>query len=257
MWSDANPEKWMTEIIRCPFTTPSHLGGRGNLLRYHNSGQITTNRKWMANLCLGWHGRTWWNALPYPLPPIFQALHIENKVPGRKGLSIVFPRHEAFTMQQFFLLCALTFSLKLTTSGMPLVDAELLRQGGTAVGVCLPPLPPAPQYSPCLECSWEVLHTDGPGKVQCACWGQTQQSSLGLHGLHGNHSLSQVMTGPTHQSSHTLDLVFCLLQDVGELKVRNVCLTPVSWTDHYLVEIRLIGMQWLCEWWQKPFLVQP
>lgn len=52
--------------------------------------------------------------------------------------------------------------------------------------------------------------------------------------------LSQLITGPTHQEGHTLDLVFCLNQDIHDLKVCvwRVSLTPfaIAWTDQYLVD---------------------
>ncbi|KAF7253384.1 hypothetical protein EYD10_00388 [Varanus komodoensis] len=47
--------------------------------------------------------------------------------------------------------------------------------------------------------------------------------------------LSQHVTGPTHEHGHTLDLVFSMGQEEGGLRVRNLCLKPLSWSDHFLV----------------------
>ncbi|KAF7236187.1 putative RNA-directed DNA polymerase from transposon BS [Varanus komodoensis] len=51
--------------------------------------------------------------------------------------------------------------------------------------------------------------------------------------------LSQHVTGPTHERGHTLDLVFSTGQEEGGLRVRNLCLTPLSWSDHFLVRFVL------------------
>lgn len=44
---------------------------------------------------------------------------------------------------------------------------------------------------------------------------------------------------PTHQEGHTLDLAFCSGQ--GGLKVEDIVIIPLSWTDHYQVCFRLTG----------------
>ncbi|KAF7244380.1 putative RNA-directed DNA polymerase from transposon BS [Varanus komodoensis] len=51
--------------------------------------------------------------------------------------------------------------------------------------------------------------------------------------------LSQHVTGPTHERGHTLDLVFSTGQEEGGLRVRNLCLTPLSRSDHFLVRFVL------------------
>ncbi|KAF7244207.1 Autophagy-related protein 17 [Varanus komodoensis] len=59
--------------------------------------------------------------------------------------------------------------------------------------------------------------------------------------------LSQHVTGPTHECGHTLDLVFSTGQEEGDLKVRNLCLTPLSWSDHFLVKFVLESGLSLCK----------
>ncbi|KAF7249458.1 RNA-directed DNA polymerase from mobile element jockey [Varanus komodoensis] len=51
--------------------------------------------------------------------------------------------------------------------------------------------------------------------------------------------LSQHVIGPTHERGHTLDLVFSTGQEEDDLRVRNLCLTPLSWSDHLLVRFVL------------------
>ncbi|KAF7248048.1 Forkhead box protein M1 [Varanus komodoensis] len=59
--------------------------------------------------------------------------------------------------------------------------------------------------------------------------------------------LSQHVTGPTHERGHTLDLVFSTGQEEGGLRVRNLCLTPLSWSDHFLVRFVLESDLSLCK----------
>ncbi|KAF7251034.1 putative RNA-directed DNA polymerase from transposon BS [Varanus komodoensis] len=59
--------------------------------------------------------------------------------------------------------------------------------------------------------------------------------------------LSQHVTGPTHECGHTLDLVFSTGQEEGGLRVRNLCLTPLSWSDHFLVRFVLESGLSLCK----------
>ncbi|KAF7234897.1 E3 ubiquitin-protein ligase TRIM21 [Varanus komodoensis] len=59
--------------------------------------------------------------------------------------------------------------------------------------------------------------------------------------------LSQHVTGPTHERGHTLDLVFSTGQEEGGLRVRNLCLTPLSWSDHFLVRFVLESNLSLCK----------
>ncbi|KAF7235017.1 C-type lectin domain family 2 member D, partial [Varanus komodoensis] len=59
--------------------------------------------------------------------------------------------------------------------------------------------------------------------------------------------LSQRVTGPTHERGHTLDLVFTTGQEEGGLRVRNLCLTPLSWSDHFLVRFVLESDFSLCK----------
>ncbi|KAF7254138.1 hypothetical protein EYD10_00669 [Varanus komodoensis] len=59
--------------------------------------------------------------------------------------------------------------------------------------------------------------------------------------------LSQHVTGPTHERGHTLDLVFSTGQEEGGLRVSNVCLTPLSWSDHFLVRFVLESNFSLCK----------
>ncbi|KAF7238137.1 Sperm-associated antigen 17, partial [Varanus komodoensis] len=58
--------------------------------------------------------------------------------------------------------------------------------------------------------------------------------------------LSQHVTGPTHERGHTLDLVFSTGQEEGGLRVSNLCLTPLSWSDHFLVRFVLESDFSLC-----------
>ncbi|KAF7251550.1 hypothetical protein EYD10_03015 [Varanus komodoensis] len=59
--------------------------------------------------------------------------------------------------------------------------------------------------------------------------------------------LSQHVIGPTHERGHTLDLVFSTGQEEGGLRVRNLCLTPLSWSDHFLVRFVLKNGLSLCK----------
>ncbi|KAF7247959.1 putative RNA-directed DNA polymerase from transposon BS [Varanus komodoensis] len=59
--------------------------------------------------------------------------------------------------------------------------------------------------------------------------------------------LSQHVTGPTHERGHSLDLVFSTGQEEGGLRVSNLCLTPLSWSDHFLVRFVLESDFSLCK----------
>ncbi|KAF7243052.1 putative RNA-directed DNA polymerase from transposon BS [Varanus komodoensis] len=59
--------------------------------------------------------------------------------------------------------------------------------------------------------------------------------------------LSQHVTSPTHERGHTLDLVFSTGQEEGGLRVRNLCLTPLAWSDHFLVRFVLKSDLSLCK----------
>ncbi|KAF7241018.1 RNA-directed DNA polymerase from mobile element jockey [Varanus komodoensis] len=59
--------------------------------------------------------------------------------------------------------------------------------------------------------------------------------------------LSQHVIGPTHERGHTLDLIFSTGQEEGGLRVRNLCLTPLSWSDHFLVRFVLESDFSLCK----------
>uniref|UniRef100_A0A803T733 Reverse transcriptase domain-containing protein n=1 Tax=Anolis carolinensis TaxID=28377 RepID=A0A803T733_ANOCA len=45
--------------------------------------------------------------------------------------------------------------------------------------------------------------------------------------------LTQVISGPTHQAGHTLDLVFIV--DGGTVRVEEQNILPLSWSDHHLI----------------------
>ncbi|KAF7237117.1 putative RNA-directed DNA polymerase from transposon BS [Varanus komodoensis] len=51
--------------------------------------------------------------------------------------------------------------------------------------------------------------------------------------------LSQHVSSLIHERGHTLDLVFSTGQEEDDLRVRNLCLTPLSWSDHLLVRFVL------------------
>ncbi|XP_066486426.1 serine protease 33-like [Tiliqua scincoides] len=53
--------------------------------------------------------------------------------------------------------------------------------------------------------------------------------------------LSQRISAPTHDVGHTLDLVFTAGQADGDLEVEDIKITPLSWTDHFLVGFRLVA----------------
>lgn len=53
--------------------------------------------------------------------------------------------------------------------------------------------------------------------------------------------LPQIVTGPTHFSSHSLDLAFCSGQGKYDLSEGDLCRSLLSWSDHYLVSFKLIG----------------
>lgn len=53
--------------------------------------------------------------------------------------------------------------------------------------------------------------------------------------------LSQMVFGSTHSARHIVDLVFCNVQDDDDLGVEEPTVGPLSWTDHYLVQLRLTG----------------
>ncbi|KAF7238196.1 WD repeat-containing protein on Y chromosome [Varanus komodoensis] len=69
--------------------------------------------------------------------------------------------------------------------------------------------------------------------------------------------LSQHVIGPTHERGHTLDLVFSTGQEEGDLRVRNLCLTPFSRSDHFLVRFELGASPSLCKGVDQLVMVHP
>ncbi|KAF7251291.1 Dystrophin, partial [Varanus komodoensis] len=69
--------------------------------------------------------------------------------------------------------------------------------------------------------------------------------------------LSQHVTGPTHERGHTLDLVFSTGQEEGDLRVRNLSLMPLSWSDHFLIRFELESGLSLCKGADPIVLVCP
>ncbi|KAF7251996.1 hypothetical protein EYD10_02591 [Varanus komodoensis] len=69
--------------------------------------------------------------------------------------------------------------------------------------------------------------------------------------------LSQHVTGPTHERGHALDLVLLTGQEEGDRRVRNLCLTPLSWSDHFLVRFELESGLFLCKGAYPIVLVRP
>ncbi|KAF7252318.1 Solute carrier family 22 member 7 [Varanus komodoensis] len=69
--------------------------------------------------------------------------------------------------------------------------------------------------------------------------------------------LSQHVIGLTHEHGHTLDLVFSMGQEEGDLRVSNLCLAPLSWSDHFLVRFELDGSPCLCKSADPIVLVLP
>ena len=56
--------------------------------------------------------------------------------------------------------------------------------------------------------------------------------------------LSQCVIGPTHEKGHTLDLAFST--GLG-LDVEGLIVTPLSWSDHFLVKFSLLASSSLCK----------
>ncbi|KAF7246017.1 putative RNA-directed DNA polymerase from transposon BS [Varanus komodoensis] len=69
--------------------------------------------------------------------------------------------------------------------------------------------------------------------------------------------MSQHVSGPTHERGHTLDLVFSTGQEEGDLRVRNLSLTPLSWSDHFLIRFELESGLSLCKGADPIILVRP
>ncbi|KAF7253150.1 hypothetical protein EYD10_01179 [Varanus komodoensis] len=69
--------------------------------------------------------------------------------------------------------------------------------------------------------------------------------------------LSQHVSGLTHECGHTLDLVFLTGQEEGDLRVRNLCLTPLSWSEHFLVRFEFKSSLSLCKGADLIVLVRP
>ncbi|KAF7250260.1 EGF-like repeat and discoidin I-like domain-containing protein 3 [Varanus komodoensis] len=69
--------------------------------------------------------------------------------------------------------------------------------------------------------------------------------------------LSQHVIGPTHEHGHTLDLVFSTGQEEGDLRMSNLCLTPLSWSDHFLMRFELDSGLSLCKGADRIVLVHP
>ncbi|KAF7239258.1 hypothetical protein EYD10_14085 [Varanus komodoensis] len=69
--------------------------------------------------------------------------------------------------------------------------------------------------------------------------------------------LSQHVIGPTHECGHILDLVFSTGQEEGDLRVRNLSLTPLSWSDHFLIRFELESGLSLCKGADPIVLVRP
>ncbi|KAF7254753.1 Formin-2, partial [Varanus komodoensis] len=69
--------------------------------------------------------------------------------------------------------------------------------------------------------------------------------------------LSQHVIGPTHERGHTLDLVFSTGQEEDDLRVRNLSLMPLSWSDHFLIRFELESGLSLCKGADPIILVWP
>ncbi|KAF7237672.1 Holo-[acyl-carrier-protein] synthase [Varanus komodoensis] len=69
--------------------------------------------------------------------------------------------------------------------------------------------------------------------------------------------LSQHVIGPTHERGHTLDLVFSTGQEEGDLRVRNLRLTPLSWSDHFLMRFEFRAGLSLCKGPDPIMMVRP
>lgn len=61
------------------------------------------------------------------------------------------------------------------------------------------------------------------------------EAALGVQGHRGSHEPMQIIYGPIHDSSHTLDIL--LKQRQCDL-VRDLSLSALSWSDHALVALR-------------------
>lgn len=110
--------------------------------------------------------------------------------------------------------------------------------------------PPAAQWPPCQSC-W--------GRSQMWCWRPldnvywvTSISTLRLQLLKrlrtvaAMATMGQLISGPAHQAGHTLDFVFCPDQTSGNLKMGYVVVSPLSWSNHYLVNFKLAIPPCLC-----------
>lgn len=59
---------------------------------------------------------------------------------------------------------------------------------------------------------------------------------------------SRLITVPTYEGAHTPDLVRCSDQNADDVKVGDICSTPLSWPNCYLVSFRLTGTHYLRVW---------
>ena len=59
--------------------------------------------------------------------------------------------------------------------------------------------------------------------------------------------LSQYVIGPTHEKGHTLDLVFSTGLEDGGLDMDRLVVTPLLWSDHFLVKFSLLASSSLCK----------
>ncbi|KAF7234862.1 50S ribosomal protein L1 [Varanus komodoensis] len=69
--------------------------------------------------------------------------------------------------------------------------------------------------------------------------------------------LSQHISGLTYERGNTLDLVFSTGKEEGDLRVRNLSLMPLSWSDHFLIRFELESGLSLCKGADQIVLVHP
>ena len=59
--------------------------------------------------------------------------------------------------------------------------------------------------------------------------------------------LSQCVISPTHEKGRTLDLVFSTGLEDGGLDMEELVVTPLSWSDHFLVKFSLLASSSPCK----------
>lgn len=89
-----------------------------------------------------------------------------------------------------------------------------------------------------VESPWLVVLGDFNIHTETAVAGVDQDLMTSIATM----GLSQMVSTPTHDEGHTLDLAFSTRVDADDQGEKEPTAVPLSWTNHYMVVFRLTGM---------------